>query len=329
MASSFEDSSMNSDAGACSEPDGGLPLVVLPWSAALAPSDLGPRLRACAERYLAPLGSILFRGFGVRDESSFREFVSAFARPERRIEFAEFARGGETDTVPDARRSLCFEELLNFERPERLWLACTGWPETTRRSRQARVAVADGREVYRRVPPRIRREWLERGLCSGRVYGGPTGIPWSQAFETAARVEVEARCRALGIRWEWRERNRLLVAKRTPATMLHPVTRQPIWSNDAHLCHSDASIPEADGKRELEREICFADGAPIPIGDLAAVSAAVESARDMSEWEEGDVVLLDNLSTAHAFDASGAARIWTAKELRAQNPATMRDLLDG
>jgi hypothetical protein len=285
--------------------EGKLPLVVLPRSSEPGVDPLGPALRACSDRYLTRAGSILLRGFGIRDERALRELVSVFADPTRSYKLGRgrALAGGDADAA-----SLRNERAYGPECPSRLWLCCTDLGQA-----RAVAAIADCREVYRRVCPSIRRRWTERGLLLVRSYGTEVGLPWGKAFETAdgscvERHCVERHCLSLGIRWEWRNDDGLRLSKVCTAVAVHPLTGESVWFNDAHRCTAPFSEDErgsAPTSIEPACEVRHADGSRIDPTDLRHVRAAFEASTVVFDWEPGDVLMLDNLLTAHAPNLLG------------------------
>jgi alpha-ketoglutarate-dependent taurine dioxygenase len=304
--------------------DGRLPLVVFPWAPSTDSSALRERLSACAERYLPRTGSILFRGFGVRDEASFRAFVTSFARPGHALRLSSSVYPG--DCAPDSsaarrlrshwQRSLHHAGQTHAGRPSRLWFGCT-----QAAGAGARMLIADAREVYRRVPARIRRDWRERGLLVLRNYTAAGDASWSRAFGSSDWCEVEARCRALAIEWEWKKDGRLRLSKVCSPVAHHPLSHELVWFNDAHIFHGGASeLPQAEPVKrvageDLARSVCYADGAALLPGDIAEVRAAYASAQLSVSWEAGDVLMLDNLLSAHGDECFGELSLATAVEL--------------
>jgi hypothetical protein len=298
-------------------------------------------LRAFVERQLPLRGSILFRGFGIRDQSAFRELVSAVAAPEVRYRSGtlEEPRGGAGESSADAstaaagpaafaRSTLHYARASSADRPKRLCFCCSDPGPTG-----AQIAVADGREVFRRLTPELRRRWSERGLMYVRHFGGGLDVPWSRAFGTSDWAAVEARCRALGTAWEWRNDEVLRLMQVCPAFAADPDTLERVWCNDAHV-YTPGAVDLRRGVATLRLprpaqpslQVYHADGTAIRKADLASICAAFEASRQVIAWEAGDVLLLDNLSMAHAHGfRSGDLRLLVAEELAREATTGERD----
>ena len=79
-----------------------------------------------------------------------------------------------------------------------------------------------------------------------------------------------------------------------------------VWFNQAHLFHVSSLAPEigeyllAEMKEEeLPRNAHYGDGTPIDASFLDEIRAAYMEETITFAWQEGDVLLLDNMLTAH------------------------------
>lgn len=95
----------------------------------------------------------------------------------------------------------------------------------------------------------------------------------------------------------------------------HPHTGDPVWFNQAHLFHLSALAPEMRevlldtvGEEDLPRNVYYGDGTPIPDAELDAVRAVLDVHKVVFPWREGDVLMLDNMLTAHAREPFSGPR---------------------
>jgi hypothetical protein len=152
----------------------------------------------------------------------------------------------------------------------------------------------------------VRRRFAERGLCYVRNFVEGLDVRWQDFFGTDTVEEVENRCRAAGMEYEWTDGGGLRVRQRRSAITKHPVTQEPIWFNQIALHHVGyleaslrASLLGTFGEQGLPRHVTFGDGTPISDDDLRAVHAAYEAARVQFPWQRGDALLVDNMLVAH------------------------------
>lgn len=235
----------------------------------------------------------------MRRHTAFRELVAVFEERQRAYQLGtlEWPAAGERPFT------LHHEGACSSTRPTRLWFGCTDVAGPG-----AHLAIADGRDIFRRLPTEIQRRWAERGVMYVRYLGDGLDLPWPRVFGTSDWSQVEARCRRLGIDWEWKNGGVLLLSKVCTPMVSHPSTLDRVWFSDVHLCHPGA-IETRRGVSMLKPptvpgaslQVYHADGSAIRRSDLALIKAAFEASRVVIEWEPGDVLMLDNLLTAHGL----------------------------
>src|SRR5262245_39000635 len=79
-----------------------------------------------------------------------------------------------------------------------------------------------------------------------------------------------------------------------------------VWFNQAHLFHI-SSLPEAVresfheefSEEDLPRNAYHADGSPIDVSMLDEIRHVYEQEAVRFAWKEGDILVLDNMMTAH------------------------------
>jgi alpha-ketoglutarate-dependent taurine dioxygenase len=176
--------------------------------------------------------------------------------------------------------------------------------------------IADSRKVYSSIPERIRESFAQRKLMYVRNYGD-IDVPWQQVFETQDRREVEEYCAGNDIACEWRDENRLHTRQVVPAVHAHPRTRDMIWFNQAHLFHISALSADARStmerlyrKEDLPRNVYYGDGGDIDVADLDVIRSAYDEHMTTFPWQEGDLLLLDNMLYAHGrLPYAGSRRV--------------------
>lgn len=278
-------------------------------------------------------GGILFRGFTLGSVADFERLVRAASgdllhytyrsTPRSEVEGRIYT---STEYPPD--QSIPMHNEMSYSRawPLKIWFHCVqaaqGGGETP---------IADSRKVFQRLDPALRRRFEEREVMYVRNYGGGIDLPWQDVFGTADPAEVEAFCRQAGIACEWRGEGRLRTRQVCQATAVHPVTGEAVWFNQAHLFHVSSLKPELRqslledlGEEGLPRNACFGDGSPIPDADLDAVRGAYDEAVVAFPWQEGDLLLLDNMLAAHGrrpFQGPRRVLVGMAEEIHLQRPA--------
>ncbi|CAN7532744.1 TauD/TfdA family dioxygenase [Variovorax paradoxus] len=288
-----------------------LPVLMTPAHAGEDLLSAVERLRPQIEALLLAAGGVLLRGFSVPAVETFQQFASSFGHPLLKYEFASTPRsavsastgaGVYTSTEYPAHQSIPLhnEQAYTREWPMKIWFHCvTASPEG------GETPIADSRAVYRRMPRHIR-ERFEPGILYVRNFG-EMDVPWQKVFNTESRAEVQAFCERSGIAWEWKDDDGLRTRQLCQAVETHPVTGEQVWFNQAHLFHISAReaeerevLEEIYGIENVPRNTFFADGSTISDEIFAEVRAVLDAETVAFPWEEGDVLMLDNMLVAHA-----------------------------
>jgi len=127
---------------------------------------------------------------------------------------------------------------------------------------------------------------------------------------TDDRGAVESYCRANAIGFDWQPDGGLRTRQLRSAVVRHPVTGQRCWFNQVAFLNERTIDPEV---REYLVDIYGADGLPFntrfgngdPIGaDVVQLLNQVYEDNTVREpWQAGDLMLVDNIRTAHSREA--------------------------
>ena len=170
--------------------------------------------------------------------------------------------------------------------------------------------IADCRKIYRRIGPETRERFTRKRYVYVRNFGDGFGVPWQTAFQTTEKAVVEEYCRRNLIEFEWKEGNRLRTRQYRPAVARHPRTGEMVWFNHAtffHVTTLEASIRDSllasFNEEDLPNNTYYGDGSPIEPSVLDELRQAYVEELVSFRWQEGDVLLLDNMLTAHSRNA--------------------------
>jgi alpha-ketoglutarate-dependent taurine dioxygenase len=145
------------------------------------------------------------------------------------------------------------------------------------------------------------------------------GKSWQETFETDDRAAVEAFLADSKAEWEWTD-DGLRVIQLRSATTRHPVTGAEVWFNQADQWHpaglgdrTSAELYDILSPDEFPQYVTFADGTPIPDAYAEQIrDRGLDCAVDV-DWRAGDVLLIDNVLTAHGRRPfEGARRVLVA-----------------
>lgn len=143
------------------------------------------------------------------------------------------------------------------------------------------------------------------------------GLGWAETFGTGDRAVVEEYGAANALDCTWTEEGGLRTRQRRPAVLRHPVTGRRGWFNQAAFLHESALDPVVReyleslyGPEGLPFRTTYGNGAPIPTEVVDTINGAYQSACWSEPWQDGDLLVLDNLRMAHGRDAyEGERRI--------------------
>jgi len=111
----------------------------------------------------------------------------------------------------------------------------------------------------------------------------------------------------------------------------HPVTGELSWFNQAQHWHISCldeatreSLRMVFAEEDLPRTCYYGDGSPISDADMQAVCELYRKCEVSFPWQEGDVLMVDNILTAHARNPySGVRKLLVAMgELRSYADVT-------
>jgi alpha-ketoglutarate-dependent taurine dioxygenase len=294
----------------------GLPVVVSPRAGAdMTLADAAPLLQRIVAESLERAGGVRFTGFRVESIEAFQRFAASFGDPLIGYEFASTPRSQvegavytSTEYPPHRSIPLHNEQSYTREWPMRIWFHCA----LAARSGGA-TPIADSRAVYRALSPSLVERFAKRELLYVRNFGQGLDLPWQNAFGTEDPREVERICATRGIVCAWRDSEdgeRLLrTEERCQAVARHPRTGDMVWFNQANLFHLSTldedmqeALVDAVGLENVPRNVFYGDGAPLEADALAEIRAALDDERITFPWLTGDVLMLDNMLSAHARD---------------------------
>lgn len=290
--------------------EAGFPAVVEP---AMAGVDLAGWCTAYSDlvsELLMKHAAILFRGFGIANDSSFRKIAATSGNlldyRERAAPRREISKGVYTSTEFDHNQCIPLHHEMSYSRnwPQRIWFFCLKPAPSG-----GCTPIADDRKVLPQLPADIRQRFERSGVMYVRNYGQGGDLPWQEAFQTSRRTEVEDYCKRSGMTCEWREEDRLRTRYVGAATVRHPRTGDSVWFNHAHMFHSTNLQLEVRrellaqfSEEELPRNVFFGDGSRIEDSTLETIRAIYDRSAVRFPWQHGDALLLDNVLASHGRD---------------------------
>jgi alpha-ketoglutarate-dependent taurine dioxygenase len=258
---------------------------------------------------VAEHGSVRVRGLGLRDPAEvgavFRRLggglmteKEAFA-PRR-----AYSDGVYCSSTWPPSQPMCMHHELSYtlEFPGLMLFACLSAPTAG-----GATAVADSPTVLGALPGELVERFEREGWLLTRSYNDEIGASVAEAFGTDDRGAVERYCRANAIELEWQPDGGLRTRQRRSAVVRHPVSGLRCWFNQIAFLNEWTLAPEV---REYLVDVYGADGLPFntrfgagdPIGEdvVQLLNEVYEGNTCREAWQAGDLMLVDNVRTAHS-----------------------------
>lgn len=301
-----------------SAPEEQFPLVLRPGQAgAVNLADWARTSGPLIEETLARHGALLFRDFGVDSVNGFEQFLGAVApglieygersSPRTRIGNGVYT---STDHPPDQPILLHNEQSYTLDWPMKIIFYCE-LPAL----QLGGTPIADSRKILARLSPAVVGRFSEKQVMYVRNYGDGLGLHWREVFQTDSRAEVEERCRRTSIEYEWKEGDRLRTRQVRPALRNHPRTGEAVWFNHALFFHFSSlderarqSILSVVDEEDVPFNTFYGDGSPIEAEALEELRTAYGQETVCSPWRKGDILLLDNMLSAHGREPFAGPR---------------------
>lgn len=290
------------------EPDKTMPLVIEPAAPGLDLATWAAESRDALDDELRRHGAVLFRGFDVATSTDF-ERVAASVCPSLFGEYGDLPREGVSGKVygstpyPSDQAILFHNESSHMHRwPMRIFFNCR-----TAAKEGGETPIVDCREIYNRLDPEIRDRLATKRLMYVRNYTKGLDVSWQDFFRTEDRAEVEAYCDKAGIEYEWKKGDGLRTRQLCQAVAKHPHTGEMSFFNQIQLHHVSCIDPEVRKsllmlfkEQDIPRNVYYGDGTPIEDEVVDAIRDLYWKTSVAFTWQEGDMIVLDNMMTAHA-----------------------------
>ncbi|HEU4889434.1 MAG TPA: TauD/TfdA family dioxygenase [Thermoanaerobaculia bacterium] len=287
-----------------------LPLIVRAEGEPLL--DWHARNRDWVEDRLLEHGAILFRGFGIGTQDAFQRAVAALGGTTLSYVDGNSPRsklgGGvytSTEYPPEFFISLHNELSYSKRWPSRVFFCCVIAP-----AEGGETPLADSRAILRELPSDVREQFVQRQVRYIRNLHGGKGLgpSWQKTFETDDRSVVEEFCRDTDSGFRWNDDGSVTIIQIRPATAVHPKTGQEVWFNQADQFHPSTHPPAVyesmmafyDGREEaMPQTAAFGDGTPMDRAILDEVRRTAGQEMRTFPWQEGDLLMVDNMLVAH------------------------------
>lgn len=288
--------------------EAGMPLVMEPNTTDVDLVDWAGASRAQIEEQLLSYGAILFRGFKVSSVSEFERFCEAVC-PQLYGDYGDLPRESQAKKIygatpyPPEKVILFHNESSHMNRwPMKQFFHCV-----VVAAKGGETPLVDCRKIWQQLDPEVRETFRQKGLMYVRNFVEGFDASWQQFFHTTDRVEVERQCRESSTEYEWLDENDLRIKQRTAAVATHPKTGETVFFNQVQLHHGACLEPDVREAFSLlfeedrwPRNVFYGDGSPIENSLIEEICRLYWDQAVSFLWQEGDVVMVDNMLVAHA-----------------------------
>ena len=257
-------------------------------------------------------GAVMVRGLGLHDVAGTASVFTRLAtglmvETEAFAARRSYGTGVYSSSTWPPNRTMCMHHELSYALrfPGLMQFACLVSP-----SRGGATALADSPTVLAALPEALVERFEHEGWLLARNYNDDIGASWTEAFGTDDRTAVEDYCRSAAIEFAWQPEGGLRTRQHRSAVIRHPLTGRRCWFNQIAFLSEWTLDPEI---REYLVDLYGSDGLPFNTryGNGDAISRdtvdlinQVYQAHTVREpWQDGDLLLVDNLRTAHSREA--------------------------
>lgn len=216
--------------------------------------------------------------------------------------------------------------------PRRIFFSCMVQPQAG----GGETPLVDCRAVYQALDADVRARFDKGGIKIIRNYSGPKHNqrfnlfelkPWTAMFGFDKK-KAQARAEQEDFQVTWTDNDGMRLTSYQPAMRRHPASNEPVWYSHLQVFHISTASGEferiyrkrpslknfalwrasqvlvAAQKRlnkpdEHAMHCTYADGSEIPQADIDHLRDVIWDHMQLTPWQKGDVVAIDNYSIAH------------------------------
>ena len=256
---------------------------------------------------VAEHGALLVRGLRLGDaakiEAVFQHLGSLMTETEAFAPRQYYAQGVYSASKWPPNQQMCMHHELSYtlEPPGLMLFACL-----VPAKEGGATPLADSPAVLNALPADLIERFERLGWLLIRNYNDDIGASLTEAFGTDDHHSIESYCRAHAIEFEWLGDGALRTRQRRSAILRHPLTRQRCWFNQIAFLNEWTIDPEVReylvdtyGEDGLPFNTRFGNGDAISTDLVQAINGTYEANTARERWQAGDLMLVDNVRTAH------------------------------
>lgn len=258
--------------------------------------------------HLHEKGAILLRGFQLDDPEKFKTvagmFTQDFMEDNGEHNPLSGTQGVFTPVTFSQKEKLLWHNENSFNQT---WPLVIVFGAARVADKGGETPIADSRTVLSFIDDDIKNTFLEKGVMYVRTHGFGLGRSWQETYRVTDKATLELKLKKENVLFEWREDDKLITRQVRPAIIAHPITGELSWFTQAQHWHPyclkpavRASLLNLFSEDTLPRNCHFGDGSVISDEVMQHILNAYKQAEISFSWEQGDVMVLDNVLCAHA-----------------------------
>ncbi|MEQ9308051.1 MAG: TauD/TfdA family dioxygenase [Balneolaceae bacterium] len=162
--------------------------------------------------------------------------------------------------------------------------------------------IADERKLLSSLREKTVSRFREKGIMYERNILPDIGLNWQTVYQTGDRMKVNEILKRDEVNFKWVTGDHLRIKWTLPAFQHHPITMTEMWFNHAYFYHKslyDPELLEYFENYDIPFATLYGDGTTIEDSVIQEIKDFYSNNTIFFNWEEGDFLLLDNMSFSH------------------------------
>lgn len=287
-----------------------LPFIIQPNNYNHCPSTWFTENNELIFKQLEKSPAILFRGFGIDNPQEFEKFIGTMI-PNLYGLYGDLPRLEGSKKIyhstpyPNDKPILFHNESSHMQKwPRKQWFFCVQPSEIG-----GCTPIVDCRDMYNILPKNIIEILESKKLLYVRTFNEGLDVSWQDFFKTDSIEQVKQQCLEDGSEFILLPCGTIQIKTLAQAIVTPPNTSRKSFFNQIQLHHPywlDKDVreilTELYGNERLPRNVYFGDGTVIPDDILADINDAYSKLAIRFQWQQGDVLMVDNMLVAHGRD---------------------------